>query len=417
MSKKPHLPSVPLDGQQLTVTSIESVQVLEFFPDLLLVRVHTDQGIVGHGETYYCAEAVQSMLHDWMARRLLGQDALAIESHWRFLYERAANFGVRGTEIRALSALDLALWDILGQVCNQPIYRLLGGPVCNKIPVYNSCGNPQYGPSKIGQRGWPGFGTIGEPGPLGDSWKLFHEPVALAEELVELGYRGLKVWPFDQIAIEYGPTWVPQQAIESAIQPLRDIRDKVGSKLDILVDGHAHFQLPVALRIADALREIQPLWLEDIIKMDNLDTLVDFRRQSRMPVSVSEMLLSRADYNSVLMKQATDYVMIDPTWVGGISETKRIAHLAETYNIPVSMHDCTGPLTLFAGLHVGAAVANNCYQETVRAQIETVYKELIDIEVEIHNGMIDLPTGPGLGVRLNPDLFKPDQPGYRISSI
>ena len=92
--------------------------------------------------------------------------------------------------------------------------------------------------------------------------------------------------------------------------------------------------------------------------MDNLDTLVDFRR-SRMPVSVSEMLLSRADYNSVLMKQATDYVMIDPTWVEEF-ETKRIAHLAETYNIPVSMHDCTGPL-IFAGLRVG--VANNCYQK------------------------------------------------------
>jgi len=357
------------------------------------------------------------MLHDWMARRLLGQDALAIESHWRFLYERAANFGVRGTELRALSALDLALWDILGQVCNQPVYRLLGGPVRDKIPVYNSCGNPQYGPSRTGRKGWPGFGSIGDPGPLGDSWKLFHEPVALAQELVDLGYRGLKVWPFDQAAIEYGPAWIPQRAIEAAVQPLRDIRDKVGLELDILVDGHAHFQLPAALRIADALREVQPLWLEDVIKMDNLDTVADFRRQSRMPISVSEMLLSRADYNSVLISQAADYVMIDPTWVGGISETKRIAHLAETYNIPVSMHDCTGPLTLFAGLHVGAAVANCCYQETVRAQIQTVYKELIDVEVEINNGFVDLPTDAGLGVRLNPDLFKPERPGYRISKF
>ncbi|HHZ89709.1 TPA: mandelate racemase/muconate lactonizing enzyme family protein, partial [Candidatus Poribacteria bacterium] len=158
-------------------------------------------------------------------------------------------------------------------------------------------------------------------------------------------------------------------------------------------------------------------WLEDVIKMDNLDTVADFRRQSRMPISVSEMLLSRADYNSVLMNQAADYVMIDPTWVGGISETARIAHLAETYNVPVSMHDCTGPLTLFAGLHVGAAVANCCYQETVRAQIQTVYKDLIDVEVEIDGGFIGLPQGPGLGVRLNPDLFKPERPGYRISKF
>ena len=369
MEPKPHLPPSPVDEGRVTVTAIETLQPLDIFPGLLLVRIHTDAGLIGHGETYYCAEAVQAMIHDWMARRLLGEDALAIESHWRFLYERAANFGVRGTEIRALSALDVALWDILGQVCNQPIYRLLGGPVRDRIRVYNSCGNPKYGPSEEGHIGWPGMGTIGEPGPLGDSWKLFHEPVALAQELVELGYSGLKVWPFDQAAIQHGPARIPHSEIEKGVQPLRDIRDKVGMDLDILVDGHAHFLLPAALRIADALREIEPLWLEDVIKMDNLDTVADFRRQSRMPISVSEMLLSRADYNSVLMHQAADYVMIDPTWVGGISETARLAHLAQTYNIPVSMHDCTGPLTLFAG------------------------------------------------VRLNPELFKPDRPGYRISKM
>ena len=93
--------------------------------------------------------------------------------------------------MRALSAVDVALWDIFGQVCNQPVYRLLGGPVRDKILVYNSCGNPQYGPSTTGHKGWPGFGTIGEPGPLVDSWKLFLEPVALAEELVDHGYSGL----------------------------------------------------------------------------------------------------------------------------------------------------------------------------------------------------------------------------------
>ncbi len=416
MTAKPYLPPTPLDDDRVVITAIETVQPKDLFPGLLLVRIHTEDGHIGHGETYYCAEAVQAMIHDWMARRLLGEDALAIESHWRFLYERAANFGVRGTELRAISALDVALWDILGQVCNQPVYRLLGGPVRDKILVYNSCGNPKYGPSKEGALGWPGMGAVGDPGPLGDSWKLFNEPVALAQELVELGYSGLKVWPFDGAAIQHGPSRIPYAEIERAVQPLRDIRDKVGMDLDIFVDGHAHFQLPAALRIADALREVKPLWLEDVLKMDNLDTLADFRRQSGMPISASEMLLTRADYNEVLQKNAADYVMIDPTWVGGISETARIAHLAQTYNIPVSMHDCTGPLTLFAGLHVGAAIANCCYQETVRAQIHTVYHELIDTEVKIANGYVDVPRGPGLGVRLNPDLFKKDRPGYRIST-
>ena len=416
MTAKPYLPPTPLDDDSVVITAIETVQPRDLFPGLLLVRIHTEDGLIGHGETYYCAEAVQAMIHDWMARRMLGEDAVAIESHWRFLYERAANFGVRGTELRAISALDVALWDILGQACNRPIYRLLGGPVRDKILVYNSCGNPKYGPSKEGRLGWPGMGVVGDPGPLGDSWKLFNEPVALAQELVGLGYSGLKVWPFDGAAVQYGPSRIPHAEIEKAVQPLRDIRDKVGMDLDIFVDGHAHFQLPAALRIADALREVQPLWLEDVLKMDNLDTLADFRRQSGMPISASEMLLTRADYNEALRKNAADYVMIDPTWVGGISETARIAHLAQTYNIPVSMHDCTGPLTLFAGLHVGAAVANCCYQETVRAQIQTVYHEVIDTELKIANGYVDVPRGPGLGVRLNPDLFKKDRPGYRIST-
>ena len=94
------------------------------------------------------------------------------------------------------------------------------------------------------RKGWPGFGAIGEPGPLGDSWKLFHEPVALAEELVGLGYSGLKVWPFDQAAIQYGPARIPHSAIEEGVQPLRDIRDKVGMDLDLLVDGAPAWLVP-----------------------------------------------------------------------------------------------------------------------------------------------------------------------------
>ena len=137
-----YLPATPLPDQAMRITALETVIPNDIMPGLLLLRIHTEAGVIGHGETYYAPHAVAALLHDWMGRRLLGQDALAIESHWRFLYERCANFGVRGAEIRALSAIDLALWDILGQSTNLPIYRLLGGPVRSQIAVYNSCGNP-----------------------------------------------------------------------------------------------------------------------------------------------------------------------------------------------------------------------------------------------------------------------------------
>jgi galactonate dehydratase len=145
----------PAPDAAIKITAIETVTPSDLMGNLMLVRIHTDAGIVGHGETYYGPTAVAALIHDWMSDRLLGSDAIAIESHWRFFYERFGNFGIGGAEMRAISAVDLALWDILGQVCNQPIYRLLGGPVRDQVAVYNSCGNPNYGRSAGGKPGWP----------------------------------------------------------------------------------------------------------------------------------------------------------------------------------------------------------------------------------------------------------------------
>jgi len=350
-----------------------------------------------------------------MGARLLGGDALAIESHWRFLYERAANFGVRGTELRAISAVDLALWDILGQVTGQPIYRLLGGPVRDCVAVYNSLGHPTYGARKDGVQTWPGYGRIGEPGPLQDCYNFFNHPEDLAHDLLESGYTAFKTWAFDYAAHQNGGMRISQEAVEQALVPMRRIREEVGNKLEIMVDGHGFFMLPAAIRIAEGLAEIKPLWVEDILKMDSIETLANFRAKCPVPVSASEMLLTRADFLDALNKRAMDYVMIDPTWVGGISETVRLAHMAQAFNVPATMHDCSGPLTLMAGIHVNAAVPGCCFQETCRAQIQTVYEDFIDNQPVIQNGFMALPTDPGLGVKLNPDLFDPNHQGYRVS--
>lgn len=414
---KPYLPAVPLDDCAHRIVRIETAIPRGLMPNLLLVRIHTDTGWIGHGETYYAPQAVAALVHDWMAARLLGGDAQAIESHWRFLYERAANFGVRGAELRALSAVDLALWDILGQITGQPVYRLLGGPVRNCVAVYNSLGNSQYGTGSDGVQTWPGYGSAGQPGPLEDSYNFFHHPEDLAHDLLESGYTAFKTWAFDAEAHQHGGMRISRESIEKALEPMRRIRAAVGDKLEIMVDGHGFFMLPAAIRIAESLREIGPLWVEDILKMDSIETLANFRAKCPVPVSASEMLLSRADYLEVLVKRAVDYVMIDPTWVGGISESVRLAHLAQGFNIPVTLHDCTGPLTLMAGIHVNAAVPGCCFQETVRAQIRTVYPDLIDEQPIIQGGYMALPTGPGLGVTVNPDLFDPKREGYRVSEV
>ena len=355
------------------ITAIETLIPHDIMGGLMLLRLHTDAGavggenVIGHGETYYIPHAVAATLHDWMSRRLLGADATAIESHWRFLYERASAFGVRGCELRAISAIDLALWDILGQLTRQPVWKLLGGPVRDSIPVYNSCGGPTYGrrPYSAGggseglkepaTSGWPGHGDLGRPGPLEDNYNSVHNPGELAEELLSEGYTAMKLWSFDRVYKQSGGHRVSWSDIDEGLAPFRAIRERVGMKMEVMLDGHGFFTLPAALRIAAAMRDLKPLWLEDVIRPDCIDTIADFRDRAGVPIAVSEMLVSLEEYRLILQRHAADYSMIDPTWVGGISETRRAAELAQAFNIPALMHDCTGPLTLFAGLHVSAA--------------------------------------------------------------
>ncbi|MBW3597327.1 MAG: mandelate racemase/muconate lactonizing enzyme family protein [Planctomycetes bacterium] len=408
------------------ITAVETLIPDDLMPGLLLLRIHTDAGavdgepVIGHGETYYIPHGVAATIHDWMARRLLGADAAAIESHWRFLYERCASFGGLGCEMRAISAIDLALWDILGQLCRQPIWRLLGGPVRDRVPIYNSCGGPTYGrlpKADPNSQGWPGHGSPGKPGPLEDNWSSIHAAGDLAEELLAEGYRAMKLWSLDRIYQAGGGHRISWSDLDEGLRPLREIRDRMGMKMELMLDGHGFFTLPAALRIAGAMRPLQPLWLEDVMRPDSIGAIADFRDRAGVPVAVSEMLITREQFRDVLARRAADYVMIDPTWVGGVSETRRLAELAQMHNVPVLMHDCTGPLTLMAGLHVAAATPIVTYQETVRAHIRTLYPHLIDENVTVEDGHIALAERPGLGVRLLPELFASQHPGYRVSRL
>ena len=421
------------------ITAIETLVPKQVMPGLMLLRIHTDAGsmngvdCIGHGETYYIPEAAAAVIHDWMAQRLLGADAIAIESHWRFLHERATAFGGVGAELRALSAIDLALWDILGQLCGQPVWRLLGGPVRNAVPVYNSCGGPFYGvhpggvhpggvhpggvhPGSGGRPSWPGHGDPGKQGPLEDNWASMNSAGELAEELLDAGFRAMKIWAFDAIYRESGGLRVSSADLQRGTAPFREIRDRVGDRIDVMLDGHGFFALPAAISIGKAMREFQPLWLEDVLRPDSVPAMIEFRRMADVPIAVSEMLVTREQYRQVLDGQAADYVMIDPTWVGGISESRRIAELAQLANVPVLMHDCTGPLTLFAGLNVAAAVPGVTYQECVRAHLATLYQHLIDVEVTVTDGSIRLSDRPGIGARWQERLFTEQLGDYRKTS-
>jgi galactonate dehydratase len=388
----------------MKITRIETAHTNQL-PGLLLCRIFTEGGLCGCGETYYIPGAVEAVIHEWMAPRLLGASAFDIEGHWRFLYERAANFGARGAELRALSAIDLALWDIKGKSCGLPLWQMLGGTAQDGVRIYTSIG---YGRNQEHPPGgsWPGYGQIGAPEPLNDYRNALHEPAAFAREMLSEGTAAVKLWSFDFAAHKLnGSLHISAEDVEEGMKPFRAMREAVGNKLDLILDGHGFFQLPAALRIAQAMREVIPLCLEDMIRPDCVDTIRDFRDRCGVPLAMSEMCIGMEDYRLLLEKRATDYVMIDPTWVGGISQTFKIADLAQAYNLPVMMHDCTGPLTLLAGVHVGVARANVAWQETTRMNLRIRYPGVITESPVVEQGRIRPGNKPGLGTEWQPDLF------------
>ncbi len=371
---------------------------------LLAVRIHTDEGIIGHGETWHIAGAVEAIIHDWMTQRLIGADPFEIEGHWRFLYERATNIGSRGAELRALSAVDLALWDIKAKSVGLPVWELLGGRSQDGVRTYHSIGYGEQKPQKIGR--WPGYGQMGEKDEWNDYWKAVHEPAAFANEILAEGVGAVKLWTLDFAAHKpNGNIFVSHADIDEGLKPFHAIRDAVGDRLELILDGHGFFQLPMAIRIAEAMRPLRPLALEDVIRPDCVDTIRDFRDRGGCPVAVSEMLISTEDYRLLLEKRAADYVMIDPTWVGGISQTLKITDLAQAYNVPVMMHDCTGPFTLLAGIHVGVARGNVAWQETVRRNLRHTYPGWVTEPIVVRDGRCVAPTAPGLGTEWKEEIF------------
>jgi galactonate dehydratase len=395
----------------MRITRVETVRYSPQ-PNILWVRLHTDTGLVGLGETYYLPGAVEAVIHDMIVDFVVGQSPYDRERIWDNVFSWANFFGFAGAEMRALSAVDIALWDLLGQAHEQPIYRLLGGACRERMPVYNTCVN------------------AGRYRDLDDS---LERPAELAKHLLSQGVRAMKIFPWDQFApqlhgrVSMGPAgwsavgpsgaYIHARDVEKGLQSVRRVRDAVGSDMEILIEGHSRWDLNSAIRIARALEPYDVLWMEDMIKPDNAADLLRLSQETRVPHSVSERLITRYAFRNVLESGAARVVMPDLIWTGGITEGHKIAILADTYHLPIAPHDCTGLVTLFANLHLCGAHMNAMILETVRGFYDggwyaQAYTDNIDIEA----GQALIPQRPGLGTRLRESLLESGEVQTRTSS-
>lgn len=399
----------------MKITSLETVNI-EAYPQITFVEIHTDEGLVGLGDTFFGTASVQTYVHEVAAPFLLGEDPLAIEALWSQLFANTVRGGLsaRSAEMRGLSGIDVALWDLAGQALNLPIYRLMGGPTRESLRVYNTCAGYRYGGRKP-TGSTANFVDGRSEGPYEDLDAFLNRADELAHDLLAEGFTAMKIWPFDQFAPLTNGHQITAAEIAKGCEPFEKIRKAVGNKIEIALEMHAVWGLPAAQRIARATEQYDPLWYEDPVRMDNLDALLQFRESTRIATTASETMSTRWHFREAFEKGALSVVMFDIGWVGGLSEARKIATMAEAYQLPIAPHDCVGPITLVAAVHLDYAVPNVFIQEVVRAYLHGVYPNLVTELPQVVNGRILPLEGPGLGTTLLPDLKSRSDATVRVT--
>jgi len=346
----------------------------------VFVQVETDEGLTGWGEitTYPGPVANRTIVAALceVDEFLRGEDPMQIEAIWHKLLRAFTYVGTRGATTAMVSGIDIALWDIKGQALGVPIYELLGGAVRETIPLYTHF---QYAPTVEAMV----ENALGE---------------------VARGSRAIKTDPFMAAGglsnFRYIDGQIDRAVENTAVAMIAGIRDAVGPDVEVLIDAHALYNVPTAVRLANRLAPYAITWFEEPCPPESYDALQQVRAQVPTRISVGERLYTRFEFLPVLTRHLTDYVMPDVTWTGGISELKKIATLAETFYIPISPHDASGPVNVLAGAQVMMSVPNFYRLEARRVNLD-FYNAFIDIPLEVRDGALVVPKRPGLGASLD----------------
>ncbi len=342
------------------------------------VRLHTDKGIIGTGETYPFSQAEVGALKDH-AGLILGQDPRDIDGIWRELHFEGAMRTTGGADMRTLSAINMAQLDILGQATGLPLYRLLGGKTRESVRVYNT--TTEY---------W----AI-------NNMQMGRDTMKIVRFLLDLGITGIKIYPFD--APDH---YLSNQALEEGLRWIREIRDGVGNAMDICVDCWGRFDFPSAARIAKALEPYNIMYLEDAMMSGNAKTYAKLAAATSVPICISETLATRYEYREFFEQKACSVIMYDVTWCGGPSEAKRISDMAEAYMIPTSPHTCGGPLLYFCSAHLATALPDFLIMESNYWKWAHQYPYFVNNVPAPKNGHVTPPELPGIGAEIKPELFR-----------
>jgi len=339
----------------------------------LLVKLTTDEGVSGWGEAYAMAgrEPALAAHVNAMAPQVIGRDPFNIKHFIQVMYD---DYAIRRGSVDfycAVSALEIAMWDIVGKSLNVPVYKLLGGACREKVRVYAN--------------GW----WFGASSPK--------EYATRAAQMVEKGFNALKFDPFT------GPwrTFIDRDDELQAVKAVREIRSAVGDKVDLLIEIHRRLAPMHAIRVGRMLEEFRPYWYEEPCPAENMDAVAEVRRAINIPVVTGETLYTKAEFRQVFEKQAADIINPDTCICCGILGMKEIAAMAEPYLVSVTPHNYNSTVIgLAATLNVCACITN-CDVTEYFWQFDQRGKEVAANPFEVVDGYIKLPQTPGLGIEID----------------
>ena len=346
-------------------------------PRWLFLKIETDEGICGWGEATLEGRArTVAAAVDELAQYLIGLDPSPIEDHWTILY-RGGFYRGGGIHMSALAGIDQALWDIKGKTLGVSISKLLGGPVRKKIQVY--------------------------------SWIGGDRPSALAENAksaVERGFLALKMNGCEEM------NYIDSNAkIDAAVAQVAAVREAVGNDVGIAIDFHGRVHRPIAKTLFRLLEPLRPMFIEEPLLSEHAEAFADIAANTSIPIALGERLFSRWDFKNILRDGHVDIIQPDPSHSGGITETKKIAAMAECQDVALALHCPLGPIALATCLQLDAVCQNAAIQEQSLGVHYNESNDLLDylIDPGVFNyvdGYVAIPDGPGLGIEINEEYVR-----------
>ena len=364
----------------MKVTGVETILVRNIEPYIggrhwLFVQLKTDEGIVGLGErpTMHAAnlQPAISMIEDFCEQFVIGSNPFHIERIWQTIYASRHDWRHPSLYMTpALSAIEMALWDIVGKATNQPIYNLLGGQVHERLRAY------AYMPTE---------GIWENPLKAGE----------IAIKLVEEGNSACKLDPFTPLFPQ--PRDFSLKTIRHVAKIFRAIRDAVGDELEVGIGTHGQFSTAVAIRVAKELEEFSPFWFEEPVPPENIDEMARVAAHTSIPIATGERLATKFEFAELLKKQAAQIIQLDVGQCGGILEAKKIAGMAEAHYAMIAPHMYCGPVAAAAAVQLDTCSPNFLIQEYNGAGL---HSDILKEPIRFEKGFINPPTGPGLGIEL-----------------